>query len=105
LTNKDKTTRSVLAQSIVKHKHSHKKIRQKEIDSFAVKTNDKTNESTIKIVDKSIGKPTHSCKHGRHKDAHCDAVTTKDKSKIDHQFLLVHKVDKVNIARYLLSPR
>jgi hypothetical protein len=56
LTSKDQTTVSVLAQSIVKHKHSPKQLRQKEKDSFAVKTNDKINESTIKIVDKSIGK-------------------------------------------------
>jgi hypothetical protein len=65
--------------------------------SFAVKTNNKTNESTIKIVDKSSGKPTHSCKQGRQEDAHCDNFITKDKSKIDYQFLLVHKVNKVNI--------
>jgi hypothetical protein len=48
-------------------------------------------------MDKSIGKPTHSRKQGRHKDAYCDAVTKNDKSKIEHQFLLVHKADKVNV--------
>jgi hypothetical protein len=31
------------------------------------------------------------------KDAHCDAVITMDKSKIEHRFLLVHKVDKVKM--------
>jgi hypothetical protein len=82
---------NVLAQSIGKHKHSPKQVRQKEKDSFAMKTIEKKN------VDKSIGKPTHSHKQGRHKDAHCDAVTTKDKSKIENQFFLAHKVDKVNM--------
>jgi hypothetical protein len=82
------------AQSIVKHKHSPKQDRQKEKDSFAMKTNEKKNLITVKNVDKSIDKPTHSHKQGRHKDAHCDAVTTKDKSKIEHQLFLVHKVDR-----------
>ncbi len=82
---------NVLAQSIVKHKHSPKQVRQKEKDSFAMKTNERKNPITVKNVDKS-GKPTHSHKQGRHKDAHCDAVTSKDKSKIKNQFYLVHKV-------------
>jgi hypothetical protein len=51
----------------------------------------------IKIVDKSIGKAKHSPKQVRHEEALCDAVTTKDKSKIEHQFLLAHEVNKVNM--------